>query len=133
MGLMDSIRIRRMPWQGSTVRPRIVTDGTGIRIHRQPGRDGEAETRVSWAEVAEVRAYKRDLLSTDLICLLVFTAAGPVLEVHEEMEGWEELLLALPRHLPGCLAREQVLARMLQPPMATNETVVYARESQPAL
>ena len=43
---------------------------------------------VLWANVHEIRAYKRDLLTTDLVCLSFRdTETDEWWEVHEEMAG----------------------------------------------
>jgi hypothetical protein len=63
------------------------------------GKGDASELR--WDEVDEVHAYKRDLFTTDLICL-AFKKSGKeeFYEVHEEMAGYHDLLETLSRHLP---------------------------------
>jgi|SRR2546427_48556 len=63
------------------------------------GKGDSSELR--WSEVEEVHAYKRDLFTTDLICL-AFKKCGreEYYEIHEEMAGYHDLLEGLPSHLP---------------------------------
>jgi len=57
---------------------------------------------VRWEEIGEVFAYKRDLLTTDLICLGLCTEnKSPMLEPHEEMLGYVRLWRELEKRLPG--------------------------------
>ena len=79
-----------------------------------------------WANVRRVTAFKRDELTTDLICL-TFSDGEISIEVHEEMSGWEELMREIPIRLSGALPEDQILAAVVQPPFATNLTVVYDR------
>lgn len=68
-----------------------------LRITSAKG--GSSELR--WSEVEEVHAYKRDLFTTDLICL-TFKKSGreEYYEIHEEMAGYHDLLEVLQRRLP---------------------------------
>jgi hypothetical protein len=75
----------------------LSEDGERLRVERS---DGSAE--LIWKKVEEVHAFKRDLFTTDLICL-AFKREGTndYIEVHEEMEGYHDLLQTLPSRLPG--------------------------------
>ena len=113
---------------------RIVVDDAGLHLADVTGPRGDdvagaqrPAVRVAWGDVTRVTAFKRDLFSVDLVCLAFDAADGRRVEVDEELPGWVELLDALPRALPGALGREQVLGAVVQPPFATNETVVYSR------
>jgi hypothetical protein len=56
---------------------------------------------LQWSEVGQVHAFKRDLFTTDLICL-AFKKTGKeeYYEIHEEMAGYHDLLEILPTRLP---------------------------------
>jgi hypothetical protein len=56
--------------------------------------------KLRWDEIEEVHAYKRDLLTTDLICL-AFKKSGmdEFYEINEEMFGYHALLELLPIYL----------------------------------
>jgi hypothetical protein len=75
----------------------IVGDIDSLKVRSSKGDSSE----LRWREVEEVYAYKRDLFSTDLICL-AFKKVGKeeYYEIHEEMAGYHDLLEALPSRLP---------------------------------
>jgi hypothetical protein len=75
----------------------LSEDGERLKVNK-----GEGSMELPWNEVEEVHAFKRDLFTTDLICL-AFKRAGmnEYLEIHEEMAGYHDLLQTLPSRLPG--------------------------------
>ena len=81
---------------------------------------------VAWASVDQVVAFKRDILTTDLVCLRI-QAQDTELELHEEMPGWPTALAALPSRLPGSKTAETWLHAVVQPPFAANTRVVFDR------
>ena len=89
--------------------------------------------KLSWAEVCEVRAFKMDLISRDLVCLSIIHA-GPdgqptrSMQLHEDMPGWYTLLEELAVNLPGC--RQEWWAEVAFPAFATNERVIFKRQVQ---
>ena len=74
---------------------RIHIDSDVVRIHIE----GQKPIEFRWAEVLEIATYKRDWLTFDEICLS-FKLADRVIVASEEMEGWLELVEALPSHFP---------------------------------
>lgn len=42
---------------------------------------------VRWDQILRVTAFKRDLVTTDLLCLLVLLTDG-IIEMHEDMPGF---------------------------------------------
>jgi hypothetical protein len=89
-----------------------------------------------WNEVVKVTAYKRDLFSTDLICVFLSRIDETGLEVHEEMNNWMVFISSLPEHLPGCKAMESWFQAIMHPAFATNTTELYSRantSSEPGL
>jgi hypothetical protein len=86
-------------------------------------------SRVNWAEVAKVVAYKRDCYAYDLICIAIADASDVIrIELDEHSEGYQALMDALPNQLPGCLAPNQWWERVAQPPFETSWTELYRRE-----
>ena len=73
--------------------------------------------------VSAVVLYKRDELTTDLVCCDI-VAEGLVYFVHEEMTGFDTLIGRLEK-LPGFDRgwREKVI----HPPFAENRTIVFQR------
>lgn len=72
-------------------------------------------------EVNAVVFYKRDEITTDLICCDV-EMAGRVWTFHEETAGWRDLMAHL-ANLPGF--RADWYAEVVDPPFALSETVAY--------
>ena len=62
---------------------------------------------------------------TDLLCLQFFTADGTVIEIHEEMPGFDELPDILPDRLPGFPPRSEWYPQVMLPPFAVNRRVVW--------
>lgn len=74
-------------------------------------------------EIDEVVFYKRDEITTDLICCDV-EAQGRVWTFHEEMDGWQ-LLIAHLSALPGF--RSDWYEAAVNPPFDTSETIAFER------
>jgi hypothetical protein len=56
-------------------------------------------TSSEWRDVNAILAYKRELYMVDLMCLGFVTPERSI-EVHEDMQGWSELVEQLPSRLP---------------------------------
>ena len=82
-----------------------------------------------WRQVQAIHAFKRDLLSVDLICL-AFALPDGVVEVDEEMEGYHSLVTELPNRFPGIDAGWW--EKVAHPPFATNWTTLWTTESSSA-
>jgi len=95
---------------------------TGFVVVGSEPRQPKASVR--WNSVETVLAFKRDLLTVDLICL-AFGAAEGAIEVHEEMPGWEQLVEQLPSKLPGASPFSEWWQQVAQPPFATCITTIY--------
>lgn len=74
-------------------------------------------------EIDQVSFFKRDEVTTDLICCEV-TVRDKAWFFHEEDEGWEVLLAHL-SNLPGW--RLDWFSAVSQPPFAECRTVTYRR------
>lgn len=83
-----------------------------------------------WSEVTAIHAFKRDVFAYDLLCVAITDPEG-VIELDEEMEGWENLIEALPSYLPGTLSRADWWEKVAFPTFATNMTTLYSKESDP--
>lgn len=80
--------------------PKLGTVAWGVDYLRITSGNGDP-SQLQWSEVEDVHAYKRDLFTTDLICL-AFKKSGTeeYYEVHEEMAGYHDLLEVLQSCLP---------------------------------
>lgn len=76
------------------------------------------------AGIERVTFYKRDEITTDLICCDV-EIGGKVWTLHEELVGWDLLLQHLQK-LPNFDA--DWFAAVSQPSFATSETVAFSRQ-----
>jgi len=80
-----------------------------------------------WANIVRAEAFKRDLLTTDLICLLLELAGGTAVELHEELDGWQSFVASLPENLPGFPVVERWFLTVAHPAFKTNLTTIYER------
>jgi hypothetical protein len=85
--------------------------------------DAELLCRLPLADVEQVVFYKRDELTTDLICCDV-KIAGRVWTFHEALDGWR-LLISHLTALPGF--RSDALAAISEPPFLFSEAVAFRR------
>ena len=129
-GQLDGAKVAKAfkAFEARRQRPSIRCDDAGFGVTLDPDRPDLIEPLLAWAEVRRVTALKRDLSRVDLICLQFEGMKGQVYEVHEEMVGWHEMITILPQHLPGCLTEGEMLAKVMDPPFAVNETVLFRRD-----
>ena len=73
--------------KGFTISPLSESSGSSITIE--------------WSTVVEATAFKRDLFTTDRVCIAFRITGYSEVEVHEEMKGWVELCESLHTNLPG--------------------------------
>ena len=102
----------------------VVCDTDCLRIKSVKGDLSE----LRWGEIEEVHAFKKDLFTTDLICL-AFKKSGrdQYYEIHEEMAGYHDLLEALPNRLPK-FNLEWILA-VAVPAFETNHQIIWKRSA----
>ena len=85
--------------------------------------DTDLLARLPLPDIAKVTFYKRDQITTDLICCDV-VVGDKVWTFHEELVGWD-LLIAHLQRLPSF--RDDWFAAVSQPPFASSETVAFGR------
>lgn len=88
------------------------------------GIDAQVLTQLPLEGVDRVTFYKRDELTTDLICCDV-ALGEKIWTFHEELDGWDALiehLQRLPRFSPDWFAS------VSEPPFAISEIVAFARQ-----
>jgi hypothetical protein len=102
---------------------RIVATSASFSVLR----DGWPLAPVIWDDVMQVRAYKRDELTTDLICLDVVLRDWSTWCVHEELPGWDEFLEVAEVALPGMRRRRSWYPDVGKPAFTRNETVIFDR------
>jgi hypothetical protein len=87
---------------------------------------------VTLNDVEQVAFFKRDELTTDLICCEITLSADQsarTLFLHEEVPGWNDLI-ALLEHLPGF--DRDWWAKVAKPPFVENRTVAFRNPSASA-
>jgi hypothetical protein len=84
--------------------------------------DAELFFRLPLGEIESVVFYKRDEVTTDLVCCDV-KVAGKTWMFHEEQRGWHLLMHHL-HGLPGF--RSDALTAISQPPFETSEIVAFS-------
>jgi hypothetical protein len=92
----------------------------GPRRDRIPA---DLEERLPLPAIERVTFFKRDELTTDLICCEI-QASGQSWLFHEEAEGWDALVRYLER-LPRF--RSDWYSSVVQPPFAPSETIAFTR------
>jgi hypothetical protein len=78
-------------------------------------------------EVVRATAFKRDELTTDLLCVEIEVANGRSIELHEDLGGFEEWLGRVDS-LPG--VDPDWRGKVIQPPFARNETALFTSQSR---
>jgi len=89
----------------------------------------EKEVSISWDNVRKVDAYKRDLLTYDMVCVSFETLSEQSIEVDEGMKGFTELMEEASSALPGLTKFSDWYLNITQPAFATNLTPLYERQS----
>jgi len=80
-----------------------------------------------WTQISCINAFKRDLFSYDLICFEFQIADKKlVLEVNEEMDGFDLLVKALPDRFEDF--DTEWFSKVFQPAFATNFTEIWRRK-----
>src|SRR5688572_9314442 len=75
---------------------RILFNATTVGM--TDANDAELLWQCEWNEVREIVAWKEDVFAYDLICIGLRISNEPnYLRVHEEADGWEELIEELER------------------------------------
>lgn len=82
---------------------------------------------LEWPSVVEATAFKRDLWSTDRVCIAFRMVDDSEVEAHEEMKGWSELCEALPANLPGAPSWTDWFMEITTPAFELNPTPLFRR------
>lgn len=86
-------------------------------------RNGVQRHDARWESIAVIIAHKRDLITMDLICFDVLLDDGRLIEVNEEMAGFDGLLSAMERNLDQF--DRMWPDKVVEPPFVANSTVIY--------
>ncbi|MCW3796963.1 hypothetical protein OMW55_03975 [Sphingomonas sp. BN140010] len=101
----------------------LRTSGGAAKLPSMSVIDGNLLAQLPLSEIAKVTFYKRDELTTDLICVDVLVGEQ-VWTFHEELGGWDALIGHLER-LPTF--DDGWFAAVSQPAFVANVTVAFSR------
>jgi hypothetical protein len=99
-----------------------------VRVSFHGPANVRGESVVAWADVIKIEAFKRDLLSVELVCLSLILRDNKTLELNEEMDGWQDLVNKLPEYLQGCQTFAEWSPVVAYPPFKPNRTLIYSRD-----
>ena len=118
-----SVAKRTRAATGSASHP-LQTLGSAAKVTGMAAIDAKLLAELPLTDIARVTFYKRDELTTDLICCDVLVGEQ-VRTFHEELVGWDALIDHLQR-LPN--VRGDWFAAVSQPPFSISETVAFSRQ-----
>ncbi len=107
----------------------IVWNSKGVSF--QKGATEEKSSVVTWENIVKATAFKRDLFTTDCICLCFETVDTEAIEINEEMNHWSDFIEVLPTFLPSCIPSHTWLWSVASPAFAPNVTEIYSRTPTP--
>lgn len=128
-----SYGVRASTWGWASEQIPMSAQRRRLRLFAPTISCGTRDSRVSpiaLESIQEVAFFKRDELTTDLVCCeIIARGEGGVVTwfFHEEAPEWGDVL-ALLEQLPG-FDREWA-SKVLQPPFAENRTVVFQRPAE---
>lgn len=104
---------------------KIATDDSRILKNWLTLENTRGQQVLDWDSIVDVQAFKRDLWAVDCICLEFRATDKSVMEVNEEMAGWQELLELLPARLSGFPVFEDWFVHAAHPAFETNLTQLW--------
>lgn len=85
------------------------------------------QEKIKWADVERLIAYKRDLITTDEICLDIIYN-NQQLTITEETPGWYQFIKKMKLAFPAIPANWD--GEIIHPAFATNLIILYQREDR---
>ncbi len=101
----------------------IEIDELGIKLRSQAGQN----FTIPWPRIKRILAFKRDLFSRDMICLLIEQENKLVYEVNESTPGWAELVNQIPVRLPSAKSHAEWFLGVAFPAFDVSATAVFLR------
>jgi hypothetical protein len=87
------------------------------------------ELEIRWEEIQASTAFKRDLLSTDQVCI-AFQLNKGALEVNEEMKGFADFCTAMAEKLPGSIPWTEWYMNVTTPAFELCVTPIFQRSQE---
>ncbi|MCX5804628.1 MAG: hypothetical protein NT010_00985 [Proteobacteria bacterium] len=91
---------------------------------------GEEVIRVDFEKIFKIIAFKRDLLTTDIVCFAIEVReqdTSNIIEINEEIAGFDTLDERLSQ-IPGFMSNWREF--VIKPPFARQETVIFEKEQR---
>ena len=100
----------------------LTEDGFQVvdRLSDEPGR------AVRWSDVRAIRTYKRDLWTTDMICLAFQLPNRLWMEINEEAEGFRAITTQMEATFPTMSG--EWFGIVMKPAFAPNDTLLYRQD-----
>lgn len=102
----------------------IQVDNTGLRRVAEYSDGSVKSAGMKWGDVRRVAAFKRDVLTSGVLCLALTDAANVII-LDESMEGWNGLVAALRDQIPGARDAGEWRNAIITPPDAANWSVLF--------
>lgn len=107
-------------------KPQQKTKESSLRVTNE-GFSIESEINnayIGWLDINKLTVYKMDLMAIDLVCLEVEVKIGKTYIIHEELEGWTEVITEMNRILN---LDSDWLTNVTLPPFQRNDTIIYQK------
>lgn len=103
----------------------LPEEGSSIRVASDGFYPPSSNQKIRWQDIAWIRCFKRDLLTTDLVCIEVSSKVEEACRVtlNEEMAGFDEFCVAVAKIIPD--EYKDWRRNVVLPAFATNELVIY--------
>ena len=109
----------------------VIYDSAGLTTvwtSKNPPSEFRRET-VRWSDVSEIWVYKKDCVTFDQIRMM-FRTNDRIVEITEDVEGWQGLMDELHILLPGSTAWAEWFLKIFHPAFASNVTKIYDRSEK---
>jgi hypothetical protein len=81
---------------------------------------------VIWAEVEKIVAFKRDMVTFDLVCLgFIIPGKKEIFEINDDLRGYQDIVKRIKESFPD--SRQDWESAVVRPAFARNTTTIYQR------
>lgn len=105
----------------------ILHDADHLKVSWLTGKNESGNKSFKWDDAISLTAFKRDLYAVDRICMGIEFKDGEVIEVDEDLKGWDSLVQKLPEYLPGCKSFDEWFEVVAFPAFKLNATRIFER------
>ena len=125
--LIRTILDRFQPRRRAFAQIRIGVTPSGIILKAAIGSERRPDREVSWHKISCITVFKRDVYIHDMICVLIEVGGEDVIELNEEMEGWEDFVRELPLFLPSAMRYAEWFLKVAFPAFEPAPVRIYVR------